>query len=90
MTSNMIIIIPPGETIKEQLNQQHISLGEAAKKMKMNEAEFNKFLKGEIDLTDKDAVGLERILGIPAVFWINLEKMYRQQLSEITKNDSFN
>ncbi len=85
MSSNTIVKIPPGETIKEQLDYQHISLEEAAKRMKMSEEEFNKLLKGEIDLTEKDAVELERIFGIPVSFWTNLEKMYRQHLSDITK-----
>lgn len=44
---------------------------------------LQKLINGEIELSDKMSTKLEKLLGIPAQFWRNLEKNYREKLSFI-------
>lgn len=75
-----IIAIPPGSTIKEQLEDRSINQKEFAAQMNMPETQIIKLLNGDIQLTPDIAFQLEMVLGIPARFWNNLESIYRQKL----------
>lgn len=75
-----IIATPPGETIKEQLKQQHMSRKELAL-----------LLEGKALLTTEIANKLEKTLGVPARFWTRLEEIYLKKLAlikERTKNEN--
>lgn len=75
-----IIATPPGETIKEQLKQQH-----------MSQKELAMLLEGKTILTTKIANKLEKTLGVPARFWTRLEEIYLKKLAlikERTKNEN--
>lgn len=67
-----IIATPPGETIKEQLKQQH-----------MSQKELAMLLEGKTILTTKIANKLEKTLGVPARFWTRLEEIYLKKLALI-------
>lgn len=78
-----IIATPPGETIKEQLKQQHMSQKELAKKMCISDKELALFLEGKMLLTTEIANKLEKTLGVPARFWTRLEEIYLKKLALI-------
>lgn len=78
-----IIATPPGETIKEQLKQQHMSRKELAKKMCISDKELVLLLEGKMLLTTEIANKLEKTLGIPARFWTRLEEIYLKKLALI-------
>lgn len=42
-------------------------------------------MKGKLELTQDIADQLEDALGIPSLFWLNLEGMYRNKLKKISK-----
>lgn len=75
-----IIATPPGETIKEQLKQQHMSRKELAKKMCISDKELVMLLEGKALLTTEIANKLEKTLGISAKFWNRLEEIYSEKL----------
>lgn len=78
MKNDEIIATPPGETIKEQLKQQHMSRKELAKKMCISDKELALLLEGKALLTTEIANKLEKTLGISAKFWNRLEEIYHR------------
>jgi HTH-type transcriptional regulator/antitoxin HigA len=86
--SRSYIGIPPGATIREQLNDRGMSQKEFAARMDMSEKHISRLINGDVQLTPEVAVRLEVVLGVPAKFWNNLEATYREKLVKIeTEND---
>jgi len=83
-----IIAVPPGETIKEQLYDRCMSQKEFAVRMNMSEKHINLLIQGDIHLTSTIAVCLEKVLGIPAQFWVSLEANYREKLAKAEAENS--
>ena len=72
--------IPPGETIKEQLEIHNISVCEFSHQMNITEQQAQDLLNGELELTEHIANQLEKVLGLKAKFWNNLERLYREKI----------
>lgn len=81
--SRTIIAIPPGATIKEQLDNRGMSQKEFAARMEMSEKHISHLINGDVQLTPDVAMRLELVLGLPAHFWSNLESIYREKLLRI-------
>ena len=79
--SKTYIAIPPGETIKEQLEDRDMSQKEFAQRMDLSEKHVSRLLNGKVGLTHDTALKLESVLGIKAEFWNNLENRYREKLA---------
>lgn len=77
------VAFPPGATVKEQLEDRGMSQKDFAVRMGMSEKHISKLINGEVRLTNETAMKLEFVLGIPAVFWCNLEAIYRDKLQRI-------
>lgn len=86
--SRSYIAIPPGATIKEQLNDSGMSYKEFVARMAMPENYIDKLINGDVQLTKEDAVRLELIFGVPAKFWNNLEIIYREKLVKISAENT--
>lgn len=80
------IAIPPGASIREQMENKMMTEKELAIKMNMTDEELKKLLSGNMDITTDIAKKLEEVLGVPASFWNRLEAIYREKL-ELIKND---
>lgn len=78
--SRTYIAVPPGETIREQLEERAMSQKEFALRMDMSEKHVSKLINGEVLLTTETAVKLETVLGVPAQFWLKLEAIYRERI----------
>lgn len=76
------LIVPPGETIKEQMKQKNVPLKELANAIGEDEERTQELLEGNIRMQRKHMEGLEQILGIPFKFWRNLEDNYRNELDK--------
>ena len=74
-----IMAIPPGATIKEQLEDKGVSRKEFADRMDLSEEDVSKLINGKMSLTPEIAVKLEKTLGVPARFWNKLEAIYREK-----------
>lgn len=80
--SRSCIAIPPGATIKEQLEDRGMSQKEFASRMGMTEKQISHLINGEVLLTCDVAYRLELVLGLPARFWNNLEAIYREKIAQ--------
>lgn len=83
LKSKNYIAVPPGMSIKEQLEDRGMSQKEFAARMDMSEKHISHLLNGEVQLTPETALKLEMVLGVPASFWNNLEGIYREKLVKI-------
>ncbi len=78
--SRTYIATPPGETIREQLQDRGMTQKEFAVRMDLSEKHVSKLINGDVQLTPEMAVRLEMVLGVPAAFWNRLEAIYREKL----------
>lgn len=86
-SSQTYIAIPPGETIKDQLSFRSMSQKEFAVRMGLSEKHVTNLLKGRVQLTSNVAMRLESVLSAPAVFWENLEALYREALIKVEEEN---
>lgn len=84
---NKYLAISPGEIIKEQLETFNVSLEEFKNLMDLSLLEINDLLEGRLNLTHEISLKLEKIFGIEALFYENLEFLYRETLVKI-ENES--
>ena len=69
------LIIHPGETIADILEERGITQTELAKRTGVSSAYISNVVAGKKDISSKFAMALEYALGVPKSFWLNL--MYR-------------
>lgn len=73
----------PGETLMETLKAKGMSQYEFAIRSNMSPKNVNEIIKGKAPIKEKTAIHFERVLGIPARFWLNLESQYRESLEKV-------
>ena len=79
-----VIAVPPGATIREQLEIRGMNQREFAKRMGMTEKHISNLINGKVELSQNVALRLESVLGVPAKFWNNLEAIYREKVARAT------
>ena len=79
----------PGETLAEILEDRGMSQAELAARMGRPRKTINEIAKGKSELTPETALQLERVLGIPASFWGNLERNYRDFVARQAEREQF-
>lgn len=82
------VAIPPGATLAELLQDRQITYKDFANRLECSERVLKKLINGEIELSEKMSTQLEKLLGVPAQFWTNLEKNYREKLNLINRQKS--
>jgi len=70
--------IAPGETLREALEAIGLTQVELANRMGCSHKTINEIIAGEAAITTETALQLERVLGVAASFWNNLEKNYQE------------
>lgn len=73
-------IIPPGETLKEILDDRGMTQKDLAARTGVSEKHISQIIKDGKPITHKFAKRLEYALSIDASFWDNLESLYRQKM----------
>ncbi len=73
----------PGDRIQEHIDYIGMSQAELAERLGRSIPKLNELIKGKAPITKDTAAKLEYVLGIPASFWINLEKNYQEELLQI-------
>lgn len=76
------VVFPPGDTLWEILEATGMSQAELAARMGVTEKHVSAVVKGKSPISEDMALRLERVLGTDAVFWRNLEHLYRRHLAE--------
>jgi len=73
--------IYPGLTLAETLEAKGMSQAELARRLNKPMPAINEIVMGKKEIIAETAIGLERVLGIPANFWLRLERNYRESLA---------
>ena len=85
MHSKKTVAVPPGATIRDQLENRGMSQKDFALHMGMTEKHISRLINGEVQLTPDVSLRLENVLGISADFWGNLEARYQLKLARVKK-----
>lgn len=80
-------VSPPGETLQETLDALQMSQAELAERMGRPKKTVNEIIKGKAAITADTALQLETVLGVPASFWNNRERLYRESLARREDNE---
>ena len=78
------IIFPPGVTLNEELEAREMTPSELAERMGYPLKTIADIIAGNAEITPDMATQLERVLGVSATFWNNIERYYREVLTRQT------
>lgn len=81
-------VSPPGETLQETIVALGMSQAGLAERTGRSKKMINEIVKGKAPITAKMSLELETVLGVPASFWNNLERHYREALARIEEQNS--
>ncbi len=73
--------VPPGQTLQELINERSITQIELATRTGLSRKTINEITKGKSPLTPETAQQLELALQVPAQFWNERERLYRQRIA---------
>jgi HTH-type transcriptional regulator / antitoxin HigA len=76
----------PGETLVEILSEKSMSQAELARRLGRPKKTVNEIIQGKSGITSDTALQLEKVLGIPAGFWVNRQRYYDEYLAK-KRND---
>ncbi|MCK4341880.1 MAG: HigA family addiction module antidote protein [Phycisphaerae bacterium] len=79
--------VAPGETLQETIESLGMTQRDLALRTGMAPKTINEIIKGKAPITPDTAVLLERVTGVPARMWNNLETNYREQLAKIADRE---
>lgn len=79
------LIIHPGETIKELLEEKEMTQEELAIRTEYSAKHVSEVISGKKDISSRFANALEYVFNIPAEFWINLQGNYDNEIIELKK-----
>ena len=73
--------IPPGELLAEELDARGMTQKELADRTGRPEQTISEIINGKKAITHDTALELDKVLGIPAHLWVNLESSYQLTLA---------
>jgi len=71
------LAVPPGELLAEELEARGMTQRELAGRTGRPGQKISEIINGKKSITYDTALELEKVLGIPAHFWVNLEASYQ-------------
>ena len=74
--------IPPGEILEETLGARGMKKAEFAERCGRSEKMISQIISGQAPLTAETAIQFERVLGVSAGIWNNLEANYRLAIAK--------
>ena len=80
--------VPPGETLLETLGALAMNEAELAKRTGRPVKTINQIITGKAAITPEIALQLERVLGVPARIWNNLEAHYQETRARLDAEGS--
>lgn len=81
------VVSPPGDTLLEALEERGMTQLDLARRTGRDKKTLNEIIKGKAPVTEDTALQLERALNIPARFWNNLERNYREHLARMSEKE---
>lgn len=82
------LIIHPGETLKEVLDDRDVSQKELSIRTGYAEKHISTVIQGKKGISTLFAKSLEYALGIDASFWNNLQTEYNQEIVEFKQENN--
>lgn len=82
------LIIHPGETIADILEERGITQVELATRTGVSPAFVSNVLRGKKGISADFALSLEYALGVPKTFWLNLQANYTAEVLEFNETES--
>lgn len=79
----------PGVTLQDTLDALGMKQTELAERAGLSQKTINRIVKGDEPITHKTALALEKVLRVPAHFWLNLESRYREHLARVEEQQGF-
>jgi len=73
----------PGVTLEEVLEERNMTQAELAERTGRPKKTINEILKGKANITAETALQLERVLGIPAPFWVNRQSRHDESVARV-------
>ncbi len=83
------LVFPPGETLREVLEERSMSQAELAARMKRPKKTISEIVNGKAAVTGATALELETVLGVPAAVWSNLQRAYDGFLARKAQDELF-
>lgn len=74
-------IVPPGETIADLLDEHDMTQTELARRLGVSLKHVNQIIKGSATISAEIALGLEKVFGPSASFWLTREAQYQAGLA---------
>lgn len=74
-------ISPPGETLRDLMDERALSQAELSRRLGRPAQAVNEIVAGKKEITEDTALELERVLQVPAHFWLAREARYREYLA---------
>jgi addiction module HigA family antidote len=81
-------VSPPGETLAETIEALGMSQAQMAERTGRSKKMINEIIKGKAAITPKMGIELERVTGVPASFWNNRERNYREFIAKKEEQES--
>src|SRR5699024_5635107 len=77
--------VTPGEVLAYELELRNMTQTELAKRMGVTKKHINSIVhgKGTTIITPETAIGLERAIGMPVQYWLNLESNYQEDQARL-------
>jgi addiction module HigA family antidote len=82
MTTNKMRPVHPGEILREELNEIHLSARALAMALKVPANRITAILKERRGITANTALRLARFFGTSPEFWLNLQSAYDLRLAQ--------
>lgn len=74
--------VPPGAHLEEKLEELGMTQAELARRTGLSPKHINQLIAGDVSLSSRTAVLLERVTGMPAHLWNNYESRWQTHLAE--------
>ena len=81
------LAIPPGETLADEIEARGMTQKELAARLDRPAQVVNEIIRGRKAITNETALGLEKVLGIGATFWTNLEHDYQMTRAKLRERE---
>lgn len=79
--------VAPGRTLRETIDSLGIDQRELAARTGLSAKHINQVIKGVAPIAHDTAIRFERVTGVPARMWNNLEANYREQLTRMAEKE---
>lgn len=76
------VVSAPGDTLLEILQSVQMTQSDLARRMGRPVKTVNEIINGKAAITPETALQLEKVVRVPARFWNNREKLYREALAK--------